>query len=96
MGKQDDVPQDVAAVVGEAEALHADLANRVRSSLIGRSVIVKTKVNGIANRPGVIRDTILTYRVSLGIDLFRLDGRSGYLDRLWFGVHLVEFVGGEG
>lgn len=92
MSKPSDIPQDVVALVGEARGLHLDLHNRVRAALVGREVVVKTKVNGIANRRGVIMDTILTYDVSFGVDLYRLDGRSGCLDRLWFGLRALEFT----
>lgn len=46
---------------------------------------------GIKGRSGVIADTILTYDVSVGVDLDRLDGRPGYLDRLWFNPRFVVF-----
>jgi hypothetical protein len=84
-------PGDVAAIIDAAKRGHMDLHESVRSALIGRRVTVKPAVNGIKGRSGVIADTILTYDVSVGVDLDRLDGRPGYLDRLWFNPRAVLF-----
>ncbi len=79
-------------VVNEAKEKHMALHEQVRGAMMGRRVLVNSKINGIKPRYGVVADTIFTYDVSIGVDVERLDGVPGYLDRMWFNMRSVEFI----
>lgn len=82
----------IELIVNEAKEQHMRLHEQVRGAMMGRRVKVNSRINGIKPRYGIVADTIFTYDVSIGVDIERLNGQEGYLDRLWFGMRSVEFV----
>lgn len=75
--------EEIKDVLKHYEIDHKKLHDSAEKFLLGKEVIYKYAVNGIKNRKGIVRDMIFTYDFSLGIDLYRLDNREGFLDRIW-------------
>lgn len=74
---------------------HMQLHETIRETLIGRDVeiLFPKEINGIPNRRGKIADTIFTYDVSIGVDIYRVDGVEGFLsDRLWFNLRSLRIL----
>jgi hypothetical protein len=84
----------VSLDVWRSRLLIARESDNIRTLLMGRRVRVKRAVNGISNRPGTISDVTVTpgrtTRVTVGVKLDRLDGRSlGQLDPIFVGVEEI-------
>ena len=81
--------------IEEYRKQHMHLHEMIRITLLGRDVeiLFPKEINGIPNRRGKIADTIFTYDVSVGVDIYRVDGVEGFLrDRLWFNLRNLRIL----